>query len=176
MSQSVGRLTLARVMISQYVSLSPMSGSVLTAWNLEPALNSVSPSLSAPPPLILSLCLCLKNKYYKNSKKWIQGSTKNSHISSTWIKQVLLLGLLQEKLTPPFFHLYFLRDRERQSMSGGGAERVGDTESQAGSRLWTVSTEPDMGLKLTDHKIMAWAKVGSSADWATQVPQNWPIF
>ena len=31
-------------------------------------------------------------------------------------------------------------------MSGGGAEKEGDTESKAGSRL--VSTEPEVGLKL----------------------------
>ena len=40
-------------------------------------------------------------------------------------------------------------------MSGGGAEREGDTESEAGSRLWAVSTEPNAGLELTDHQIMA---------------------
>ena len=35
-----------------------------------------------------------------------------------------------------FFNVYsFLRDGEKQSMNGGGAEREGDTESQAGSRL-----------------------------------------
>ena len=35
-----------------------------------------------------------------------------------------------------FFNIYsFLRDRERQSMSREGAEREGDTESEAGSRL-----------------------------------------
>ena len=39
-------------------------------------------------------------------------------------------------------------------MNGGGAEREGDTESKAGSRLWAVSTEPDGGLELTDHEIM----------------------
>ena len=40
-------------------------------------------------------------------------------------------------------------------MSGGGAEREGDTESKAGSRLRAVGTEPDAGLELTDHKITA---------------------
>ena len=40
-------------------------------------------------------------------------------------------------------------------MSGGGAEREGDTESEAGSRLWAVSTEPDVGLKLMNHETMA---------------------
>ena len=39
-------------------------------------------------------------------------------------------------------------------MSGGGAEIEGDTESEAGSRLCAVSTEPDVGLELTDCEIM----------------------
>ena len=39
-------------------------------------------------------------------------------------------------------------------MSRGGAEKEGDTESEAGSRLRTVSTEPDTGLELTNHEIM----------------------
>ena len=46
------------------------------------------------------------------------------------------------------------RERERESMSGRGAEREGDTESEAGSRLRAVSTEPDAGLELTDRKIV----------------------
>ena len=39
-------------------------------------------------------------------------------------------------------------------MSGGGAEREGDTESEAGSRLRAVGTESDVGLEPTDHEIM----------------------
>ena len=39
-------------------------------------------------------------------------------------------------------------------MSRGGAEREGDTESEAGFRLWAVSTEPDVGLKPTNREIM----------------------
>ena len=39
-------------------------------------------------------------------------------------------------------------------MSGDGAEREGDTESEAGSRLWAVSTEPDVGLEPTNCEIM----------------------
>ena len=38
-------------------------------------------------------------------------------------------------------------------MSRGGAEREGDTESEAGSRLPAVSTEPDTGSN-SDCKIM----------------------
>ena len=43
---------------------------------------------------------------------------------------------------------------ERQSMSKGGAEREGDTASEAGSRLRAVSTEPDAGLELTNWEIV----------------------
>ena len=50
MAQSAEPPTLAQVMISQLVSSSPASGSVLTAQSLEPALDLASPSLSAPPP------------------------------------------------------------------------------------------------------------------------------
>ena len=39
-------------------------------------------------------------------------------------------------------------------MNGGESEREGDTESEAGSRLGAVSTEPDAGLQLTDREIM----------------------
>ena len=77
MAQSVERPASAQVMISQFVSLSPKLGSVLTARRLEPASDSVSPSLSAPPLLVfvlvlslsLSLSLSLKNKHLKQLKK-----------------------------------------------------------------------------------------------------------
>ena len=39
-------------------------------------------------------------------------------------------------------------------MSRGGAEREGDTESKAGSRLSAVSTEPNARLEPTNHEIM----------------------
>ena len=61
-------------------------------------------------------------------------------------------------------------------MSGGGAEREGDTECKAGSRLWTVSTEPNAGLQPTYWEIMTWAEVGCLTDWATQVSQFLFIF
>ena len=57
-------------------------------------------------------------------------------------------------------------------MNGGGAEREGDTESETGSRLRAVSTEPDTGLEPTDREIMTWAEVGRSTNWATQGPQD----
>ena len=39
-------------------------------------------------------------------------------------------------------------------MRGGGAEREGDTESEAVSRLRAVTTEPDVGLEPTNREIM----------------------
>ena len=61
-AQSVKPLTFAQVMISWFVGLSPESGSVLTAQSLQPASDSVSPSLSATLPVMLCLCLS-KNKH-----------------------------------------------------------------------------------------------------------------
>ena len=59
-AQSVELLTSAEVMISRSVSPSPASGSVLTAQSLEPASDSMSPSLSDPPSLML--CISLSQK------------------------------------------------------------------------------------------------------------------
>ena len=73
-----------------------------------------------------------------------------------------------------FLNVYFiLLLRHRQSMNGGGSEREGVTESEAGSRLWAISPEPDAGLELTDREIVTWAKVGCLTDCATQAPQQW---
>ena len=59
-AQSVKRPTSAQVMILRSVSLSPALGFGLMAQSLEPASDSVSPSLSAPPPFML--CLSLSQK------------------------------------------------------------------------------------------------------------------
>ena len=39
-------------------------------------------------------------------------------------------------------------------MSGGGAEREGDMESKAGSRLQAVNAEPDAGVEIMNCEIM----------------------
>ena len=43
---------------------------------------------------------------------------------------------------------------DRESASGGGEEREGDTESEAGAD----SSEPDAGLEPVNHEIMTRAK------------------
>ena len=61
-AQSVKHLTSAQVMISWFMNSSHALGSGLTAGSLEPALDSVSPSLSLSSPTC-SLSLSLKNKH-----------------------------------------------------------------------------------------------------------------
>ena len=54
----------------------------------------------------------------------------------------------------------FLRERERDRVWVGEEQREGDTESEAGSRLWAAGTEPDTGLEPTNCELMASAEVG----------------
>ena len=58
-----------------------------------------------------------------------------------------------------------MRERERGwKVSRGGAEREGDTESEAGSRLCAVSTEPNAGFKPTNSEIMTGTEVRCLTD------------
>ena len=88
MAQSVKHPTPAQAMISQSVGSSPASGSALTAQSLEPALDSVSPSLSAPP----HSCSVSLSKI--NIKKKTLKSTNDTHSMFTieklnrWLKTV----------------------------------------------------------------------------------------
>ena len=63
-------------------------------------------------------------------------------------------------------------DNARDRVQAAMGQTEGDTESEAGSRLWAVSPEPDTGLELTNRDIMTWAKVGCLTDWAIQAPKN----
>ena len=44
-------------------------------------------------------------------------------------------------------------------MGGQEGQREGDTDSETGSRLRAVSTEPEAGLELTSREIMISAEV-----------------
>ena len=50
--------------------------------------------------------------------------------------------------------LIFEKQRETECKWGRGRQREGDPESEAGSRLPAVSTEPDAGLQLPNREIM----------------------
>ena len=83
------------------------------------------------------------------------------------------MTLISQLYLKKFFNVCFWqreRERERESMSGRGAEREGDPESKAGSRLCTVSTEPNAGLEPMNCEIMTRAEVRRSTDWAAQAP------
>ena len=64
-----------------------------------------------------------------------------------------------------FLHLFiYVWETERDRAQVGEGQREKETESKAGSRLQAVSTEPDVGLELTNREIMTWAKVGCLMD------------
>ena len=82
---------------------------------------------------------------------------------SLWKKRQIFVGFLSFFFKIKNFfnvYLFILIERERERMSRGGAERQGEKEFQAGSTL-PASTEPEVGLELTDHEIMTWAKIKS---------------
>ena len=69
---------------------------------------------------------------------------------------VLLLGcrVVLFLIKKFFFNVYSFFEIQRQSMSRGGVEREGDTESEAGFSLSAVSTQANVGLELTNCAIM----------------------
>ena len=71
-------------------------------------------------------------------------------------RNLMAISLTTESFFFNVFILFIFFLSERQSVSGERAEREreGDTESEAGSRLRAVGTEPQVGLELTDHEIM----------------------
>ena len=62
-AQLVGHPTSAQVTVSQLVSSSPTSSSVLTARSLEPASVSVPPTLSVSALLVLCLSFKIKSTF-----------------------------------------------------------------------------------------------------------------
>ena len=68
----------------------------------------------------------------------------------------MFTGMFFLKAKCIFLNVYmFLRDRAQ----AGEVQREEDTESEAGSRLWAVSTKLDVGLELMNREIMTRAKV-----------------
>ena len=61
-----------------------MSSSVLTARSLEPALDSVSPNLSAPPQLVFYLCFSKINKRWG---AWVAQLVKHPTLAQIMISQ-----------------------------------------------------------------------------------------
>ena len=87
MAQSVKHPTSAQIMISRFVSSSPVSGSVLTAQSLEPALDSVSPSLSLCPSSARALSLSLSRINSRGT--WVAQSVKGPTSAQVMISQFM---------------------------------------------------------------------------------------
>ena len=73
-----------------------------------------------------------------------------------------------------FFNVcLFLRYIERETEHEWGRSREMETESEAGSRLWAVSTEPNLGLlyRIGSQAMRSWPEQGHIlTNWATQAP------
>ena len=93
--------------------------------------------------------------------------------NSKWITDLNLKCKIIKLLLSYFFltFIYFFETERDRAWTGEG-QRERDTESETGSRLWAVSTEPYTGLKFTSCEIMSWADVRCLTDWATQVPPS----
>ena len=63
-----------------------------------------------------------------------------------------------------FLCLFLVGGRVTECEQRRGQERETHTELEAGSRLRAVSTEPDVGLELTNHEIVTSAEVGCLMD------------
>ena len=92
------------------------------------------------------VCVCVRGE--------IQNCSRLGVLSLLGTGSLLFSGSCESRFLFCFNVYSFLKDRERQSISRGGAEREGDTESEAGSRLGAVSTEPEAGLELMNGEIM----------------------
>ena len=87
------------------------------------------------------------------------------------LSQSWTLSQLNHLGTPNFLKkCLFIFERVRDRARAGEGQREGDPESETGSGLRAVSTEPDVGLETTDREIMTWAEVGPLTNWATQAP------
>ena len=79
---------------------------MLTAQSLEPALNSVSPSLSAPP--LLALCLSLISEI-NIKKKILHGLTQGHSVLTVPVSAFLqFANVLSQCQVLPFQHYYLL--------------------------------------------------------------------
>ena len=119
MVQSVKCLTSAQVMISWFMGLSPMSCSVLTAWSLEPASHSVSPSLSLCPSRAHALSLFQKKKKtltifkekvarYKHQDSEIQTSSREIETTTPERHPMSEVGQLQLQVVSGNVNIYIV--------------------------------------------------------------------
>ena len=104
------------------------------------------------------------------------GLSLTNHEMVTWAEvKSLTLNRLSHPGAPTLsllnFVLMFISfwERERYRVwAVAGQKKRGRHRIQ--SRLWAVSTEPDVGLEPMNHGMVTWAEVGRSTYWVTQHP------
>ena len=113
------------------------------------------------------------------SGSWIFPSHKFDIVSVEWEKSLQKFFTISNVLALQncFIYLFFKTfihffESQRVSEQRRGIERHTHTESEADSKLWAVSIEPDVGLEPTNCEIMNWGQVSRLTDWATQA--SWP--
>ena len=91
-------------------------------------------------------------KYWWKKLKRIETNGKIFHAHELR-EQILLKRRYYSFFFNFFFNVLFIFETGRDRAWTGEGQREGDTESETGSRLRSISPEPDTGLKLTDREI-----------------------
>ena len=71
-----------------------------------------------------------------------------------------------------YFKCLFILERHTEHEWGRGREREGDTESEASSRVWAVSTEPPRGLNPWSMRLWPELKSDAQLTEPPRCPQN----
>ena len=104
-------------------------------------------------------------KIIQNSESWDIWALKGYHIPKN--TNIYLLGISEKKS-----YVYF--ERESVHVCTHTAGDGGAGEERIPSRLWAVSAEPDMGLNLTNCRIMTWAENKSQMlNWLSHTHTPW---
>ena len=90
---------------------------------------------------------------YKEGKKLAVVPRFLTETSPFLLINATLKGYFLFLFNVSFLKIYFERERERENMSWGGAEREGRRE-RSPSRLRSVRAESDLGLDLMNLEIM----------------------
>ena len=112
-------------------------------------------------------------KHLTNCQNVFQNDCKSSNVSTSLSTVTIIHLFFLFFVFWVFFNLlkfshFWETERDREQAGVGQRER--ETEFEAGSRLWAVSTEPHAGLEPMNHEIVTWVKVRCLTDGATQEP------
>ena len=136
----VERPTSAQAMISQFVSSSPASGSVLTAQRLEPASHSESPTLSAPPLLAFSVSVSVSLSLSLSVSK-INSILKKKKIMCVYVAGGRDISATKPKLLSPSLKSKVFRKLWSQITKSKYSPRVSIFTEMTGKRFGQVASQ-----------------------------------